>query len=1225
MEDSSCTCGPSYCKSAAFSQLKLLLWKNFTLKKRSLLAVACEVFLPLALFLVFLAARKNEPIQTAPAEYNQAVPLPSAGWIPMLQFFCPETNQTDPYGFPIYTNNRVPELLEFLAMSPEGYPVKIETIEALITFIKGAAAKDDDAEQTADFNDAMNILMGDAFFSTIITDAMTGESNFSKEMDKLHSVIRVTENMESILPENSACQDDTITHESSDNVYDENWTYHSEETEFITLGGDLDLKVPRESTVLLLKLWNSLQFVLCGVNNTINETILDDSDWIEKLDFTEKQLSKFKIMAFLLLRGHPQILYTPNTTDVNRIITKANESLRALDNLAEYSRMLYNSSIKLKDLLDKNETFNFDLYSDQQEMASFSDYSDDIGMGPSPFPDIATLQQLTKSLIKITCFWNSFMSQLNLDIFRPFPDEKSMARFSSEADRRDDIAVIAGLAFETNENGELPTHVIYKLKLNDTYAPASILDEERQWSQVHYHDDSYQSLLFPWLQDVVERAIIEDKVGRPVTEPGVYIREFPHPCRRYDEFMHHISTSLSMLFILAWIFHVIIFTKSIVHEKEQRLKEMMKIMGLSNFIYWLSWFITCLVEISITATLLLIIMKCGQLFPYSDPFLLWLYFMLNAVSTVLFSFFLSAFFSKAKLAAACSGILYIIICLPFWYILNMENTSYATVSLPVKIFTCLVSQSAHNLGIRYILQHEQQANGLQWSTINTPWPDYSQDITIGNITLFIVLDWFIYMIILWYLEAVYPGTYGVPQPWYFPFLKSYWCGGDSDGDTCLDKHRGLHEGETEDVLYNIFNVTAPDNPQTSQSIHEDNRVGICIKRLVKVYRKGKAQAVKSLSLNLYEDQITALLGHNGAGKTTIMSILTGFITPSSGTAIIYGRDIRREMVQIRQSLGICPQYNALFEKLTVQEHLWFYSKIKDAPMKCFKSETDRLLTDMGLYNKKHSTIKTLSGGMKRKLSVAVAFTGGAKTVILDEPTAGVDPYARRAIWDLLQKYKQGRTILLSTHHMDEASLLGDRIAILSNGQLKCCGPPQYLKANFGVGYQLTLVKDKGIDKFDKGRTESRTTIPRQVGTGQLYGLQLASVTSFIQQYLPLAEFKSQSDHELLYQVPVKATPKSKFIQLFDALCNNKDNLGISSFGMTETTLEQIFLKVMHDDVPNYTLNNGNCTDNLEPDCGLHNDTTVVGNGVVVGEEVTMNGFEQNNTSKVQGEKRKHNL
>ena len=128
---------------------------------------------------------------------------------------------------------------------------------------------------------------------------------------------------------------------------------------------------------------------------------------------------------------------------------------------------------------------------------------------------------------------------------------------------------------------------------------------------------------------------------------------------------------------------------------------------------------------------------------------------------------------------------------------------------------------------------------------------------------------------------------------------------------------------------------------------------------------------------------------------------------------------------------------------------------------------ENMLSDTGLTKKRRNLINTLSGGMQRKLSVAVAFVGEANLVILDEPTAGVDPYARRAIWDMLLKYKAGRTIILSTHHMDEAELLGDRIAIISNGRLQCCGTSLFLKNALGEGNHLTIVKDNKLIELEK--------------------------------------------------------------------------------------------------------------------------------------------------------------
>ncbi|NXS13542.1 ABCA1 protein, partial [Neodrepanis coruscans] len=243
-------------------------------------------------------------------------------------------------------------------------------------------------------------------------------------------------------------------------------------------------------------------------------------------------------------------------------------------------------------------------------------------------------------------------------------------------------------------------------------------------------------------------------------------------------------------------------------------------------------------------------------------------------------------------------------------------------------------------------------------------------------------------------------------------------------------------------------------------------------------------AVNGLSLDFYEGQITSFLGHNGAGKTTTMSILTGLLPPTSGTAYILGWDIRSDIDNIRKSMGMCPQHNVLFDILTVEEHIWFYGRLKGLSEQQVQEEMEQLLQDTGLPHKRQEQTRNLSGacsgqgwvpewglvaldpgqhcpsagGMQRKLSVAIAFVGGSRVVILDEPTAGVDPFSRRSIWELLLKYRKGRTIILSTHYMDEAELLGDRTAIISQGRLCCCGSPLFLKARLGTGYHLTLVK-----------------------------------------------------------------------------------------------------------------------------------------------------------------------
>ena len=186
---------------------------------------------------------------------------------------------------------------------------------------------------------------------------------------------------------------------------------------------------------------------------------------------------------------------------------------------------------------------------------------------------------------------------------------------------------------------------------------------------------------------------------------------------------------------------------------------------------------------------------------------------------------------------------------------------------------------------------------------------------------------------------------------------------------------------------------------------------------------------------MYEGQIFALLGHNGAGKTTTLSMLTGLYSATSGTAEVFGHQIFDELDEVRKFMGVCPQHDVLFDLLTPEEHLSLFYDFKGAnpDSKVKKAEIKKILQDIGLYYAKDKQAGTMSGGMKRKLSVGIAMCGDSKFVLLDEPTAGMDLSARRGLWEMLRSYRNGRIIILTTHYMDEADILGDRIGIMTAG------------------------------------------------------------------------------------------------------------------------------------------------------------------------------------------------
>ena len=194
-----------------------------------------------------------------------------------------------------------------------------------------------------------------------------------------------------------------------------------------------------------------------------------------------------------------------------------------------------------------------------------------------------------------------------------------------------------------------------------------------------------------------------------------------------------------------------------------------------------------------------------------------------------------------------------------------------------------------------------------------------------------------------------------------------------------------------------------------------------------------------------------LLGHNGAGKSTTLNMLSGLLKPSGGKMTVFGFDVNQDIDELRKIMGVCPQVNTLFDDLTVTEHLELFATFKGTPQAKVRGQVRKLIEDLDMQEKAHYLAKNLSGGQKRKLQLAIAFIGDSKVIYLDECTSGMDTSNRRFVWKVLRDYRQDRIIVVSTHFMDEADELGDRIAIMSEGKLVTAGTSLFLKNRFGVG------------------------------------------------------------------------------------------------------------------------------------------------------------------------------
>uniref|UniRef100_A0A8C0T7Q6 ABC transporter domain-containing protein n=1 Tax=Canis lupus familiaris TaxID=9615 RepID=A0A8C0T7Q6_CANLF len=564
----------------------------------------------------------------------------------------------------------------------------------------------------------------------------------------------------------------------------------------------------------------------------------------------------------------------------------------------------------------------------------------------------------------------------------------------------------------------------------------------RAFGQIDGGLPGYNQEGFLAIQHALDKAIMQHHAHNATTrmfeDLTVLVKRFPHGAHIQDKFLLILQNEFPLLLMLSFICIELIIINSIALEKERKMKEYMCMMGVNNWQHWAAWFIMFFIS-----TLIVI-----------------------SFMTILF-------------------------CIEVHGVVVFRNSD------PSLIFVFLLCFATATILFAFMIStFFQKGTGMRWKHVG----GLSGEFNFSHVLVMLVLDSVLYGLVAWYVEAVLPGEYGIPKPWYFFVMPSHW------------------QGRSSSLTRSVLDVGDPDKASESKFIQEeptDLAKGIEIRQLYKV--GSKHVAVKGLTMNLYQGQITVLLGHNGAGKTTMCCMLTGVLAPSSGWVYINGYDISCNVAQIRKSMGWCPQHDILFDNFTVAEHLYFYARLKGLSCHKCPEEVQRMLHVLGLEDKRDALSKFLSGGTKRKLSIGIALIAGSKVLMLDEPTSGMDAISRRAIWDLLQQHKSDRTVLLTTHFMDEADLLGDRVAIMAKGELQCCGSSLFLKQKYGAGYYMTLVKKPHCS------TEK--------------------ISHLIYQHIPNAVLQSSTGEELTFILPKKNI--HRFARLFTELERRQVELGVA--------------------------------------------------------------------------------
>jgi len=657
------------------------------------------------------------------------------------------------------------------------------------------------------------------------------------------------------------------------------------------------------------------------------------------------------------------------------------------------------------------------------------------------------------------------------------------------------------------------------------------------------------------------------------SKPPVYrLANFPYKSYTTSGFWSSIGFLFALFMVLALMYPVTNMIKALVQEKELKLKEGMKMMGLSPVAHVLSWwahFVIFFLALSILMTAV-----SRNLFTYSDPSLIFWWYMLFNLSSISFSYFITSFFNSSKTASIFGAMLFFSSIFPYYAVTG------TTSSVSSKLGACILPCTCFALGTD-IFGHFEDANiGV---TRDTAAVQAAGNLAFGQVLGMLVADWLIYGALAWYFNQVIPSEWGTHRKPWFLLTPSFWCPRRTGRHTIEQFRSQLLQKEESNGNPNVQPV--------SDDLKAQIEAGDCvaIRELGKTYSSsmGTKVAVSQLNLTFYRGQITALLGHNGAGKTTTISMLTGMIPITSGHAFVQGRDVGTEITTVRENMGVCPQHDILYPDLTVREHLWLFANFKGVRMSEVSAAVESMIIEVGLTEKRNVRAKNLSGGQKRKLSVGIAFIGNSKVVFLDEPTSGMDPYSRRFTWDVIRRNREGRVIVLTTHFMDEADLLGDRIAIMADGSLRCCGSSLFLKNKYGVGYNLTLVKKMRnsqeaavvnpvhqeaydvskdvameVESVDSNTDNDGVKImeaPHNPTVNSQSMCNEQAVVQLIAQFVPKHRLLSNVGAEMTFQLPQDSS--TSFKAMLGTLDRQLKPLGVETYGISVTTLEEVFIRV----------------------------------------------------------------
>ncbi|KAK7265779.1 hypothetical protein RJT34_33402 [Clitoria ternatea] len=716
------------------------------------------------------------------------------------------------------------------------------------------------------------------------------------------------------------------------------------------------------------------------------------------------------------------------------------------------------------------------------------------------FPSIAG-KQLDIRCAQALNLWRNSSSEINSELYKGYTRGNTEGRTNE---------IVSAFDFLNSNENRYNVSIWYNstYKRDNGFGPVSLLRIPRS---VNLISDAYlQFLLGPGTKILFE-----------------FTKEMPKPKTQLRLEIASLLGTLFFTWVVLQLFPVVL--TSLVYEKQQNLRIMMKMHGLGDGPYWL---ISYGYFFSISAIYILCFVIFGSLlglkfFTLNDYSIQFVFYFIYINLQIVLAFLTASTFSSVKTATVTAyiGVFGSGLLAGFLFQFFVQNTSFPRGWI---ILMELYPGFSLYRGLYEFAQFSFSGNSL--GTNGMQWQDLSDSFNgMKEVLIIMSAEWIVVLFAAFYIDQVLsPGSRKNPL-----FLKGF----QKKPTSSFQKHSIRRQGSKDFAQMEKADVIKEKEKVEQLLVEPTINHSIVCDNMKKVYpgRDGNPDkfAVRGLFLSVPQGECFGMLGPNGAGKTSFINMMIGLTKPTSGTAFVQGQDIRTHMDGIYANMGVCPQHDLLWESLTGREHLLFYGRLKNLKGSDLTQAVEESLKSLNLFHGGVADKQAgkYSGGMKRKLSVAISLIGDPKVVYMDEPSTGLDPASRKSLWNVIKRAKQDRAIILTTHSMEEAEVLCDRLGIFVNGSLQCVGNPKELKARYGGTYVFTMTTSSDHEK---------------------------DVENMVRQLAPNANRIYHLPGTQKFELPKEEVGIADVFQAVEAA---KRNFTVYAWGLVDTTLEDVFIKV----------------------------------------------------------------